>query len=299
MSEVSKDEKKQQQPVSADALEDDFYMEDAVIDSNDEAALSDTNDDIDQPADMSVNGLKRKREETIEETQNTQGNEKKKKKKKNNKKKKQLNPFDIINIWTENTTVQAEYLADRQKIALPNLSSVELDEQSIPVDHLVNNENFKQEHVLDALSNYIKFGVAGHKKLGKKPTVKASPVALVITHSAVRAVDLVRALKDFSSTAKVAKLFAKHFKIEEQIDFLGREAIHIGVGTPNRLLTLVEQGYLKLDALELVVIDTERNAKRFNIFDLQEVRTDLFNFLGTNITPLFKKENSKLKIGLF
>ena len=100
-----------------------------------------------------------------------------------------------------------------------------------------------------------------------------------------------------ASTAKIAKLFAKHFKIEEQIDFLGREAIHIGVGTPNRLLALVEQGHLKLDNLELVVIDTERNPKRFNIFDLQEVRTDLFSFLGTYISPLMKNGNTR--VGLF
>lgn len=72
----------------------------------------------------------------------------------------------------------------------------------------------------------------------------------------------------------------------------------MGVGTPNRLQALVEQGHLNLDNLELVVIDTERNAKRFNIFDLQEVRTDLFQFLGKNISPLMK-EGSKLKIGLF
>lgn len=105
------------------------------------------------------------------------------------------------------------------------------------------------------------------------------------------------ALKEFSTTAKVAKLFAKHFKIEDQIYFLEHEAIHMGIGTPNRLQALIEQGHLKLDNLELVVIDTERNPKKFNIFDIQEVRTDLFNFLGAHISPLMKE--GKAKIGLF
>lgn len=71
----------------------------------------------------------------------------------------------------------------------------------------------------------------------------------------------------------------------------------MGVGTPNRLQALVDQGHLKLDNLELLVIDTERNPKKFNIFDLQEVRTDLFQFLGKNISPLMKE--GKAKIGLF
>lgn len=71
----------------------------------------------------------------------------------------------------------------------------------------------------------------------------------------------------------------------------------MGIGTPNRLQALVEGGHLKLDQLELVVIDTERNPKKFNIFDIQEVRTDLFKFLGTYISPLMKE--GKAKIGLF
>jgi protein CMS1 len=107
----------------------------------------------------------------------------------------------------------------------------------------------------------------------------------------------ISALKEFAATAKIAKLFAKHFKVEDQIWFLEHEQVHIGVGTPNRLQALVEQGHLKLDNLELVVIDTERNAKKFNIFDIQEVRTDLFNFLGKSISPLMK--DGKAKIGLF
>ncbi|OBZ90394.1 Protein CMSS1 [Choanephora cucurbitarum] len=268
---------------SGDDFEDDF-QEEALVYSDNEQALSEAEE---APTDT----LKRKEPPTSGEP------EKKKKKKQNKKKKGPTNPFDTINVWQENTDVQAEYLADRQRLAMPNLSSVELEEQQLPKTNLVNNQLFKQEHVLDALPNYVKFGVVGHKKLAKKPNVLASPVALIITHSAIRSVDLVRGLKDFASTAKIAKLFAKHFKIEEQIDFLGREAIHIGVGTPNRLLALVEQGHLKLDNLELVVIDTERNPKRFNIFDLQEVRTDLFSFLGTYISPLMKNGNTR--VGLF
>ncbi|GAA5794883.1 U3-containing 90S pre-ribosomal complex subunit-domain containing protein [Helicostylum pulchrum] len=265
-----------QKQASADDFEDDFQEEEAVFSDNEPAI-----EDDEAPV------LKRKAPESVEP----------KKKKKQQKKKRVLNPFDTINIWGEEPSVQAEYVADRQKISLPKLSSVELEEQNLPESGFVDNKNFKQEHVLEALPNFVKFGVAGHKKLAKKPTVLASPVALIITHSAIRAVDLGRALKEFGTTAKVAKLFAKHFKIEDQIYFLEHEAIHMGIGTPNRLQALVDQGHLKLDNLELVVIDTERNAKKFNIFDLQEVRTDLFTFLGAHIAPLVKE--GKTKIGLF
>lgn len=159
---------------SADDFEDDFQEEETVFSDNEPAF-----EDEETP------GVKRKAPESEEPV-------KKKKKKQQKKKKISNNPFDTINIWDEPPTIQAAYLEDRQKIALPKLSAVELEEQQLPASALVNNENFKQEHILEALPNFIKFGVAGHKKLGKKPTVLASPVALIITHSAIRAVDLGR-----------------------------------------------------------------------------------------------------------
>lgn len=163
-------------PISADDFEDDFVEEEAVFSDNEPAI-----EDDEAPV------IKRKAAPTESEEA-----PKKKKKKQQKKKKISTNPFDAINIWEEAPSVQVEYLADRQKIALPKLSAMELEEQILPESGLVNNANFKQEHVLDALPNFVKFGVAGHKKLAKKPAVLASPVALIITHSAVRAVDLGR-----------------------------------------------------------------------------------------------------------
>lgn len=165
-------------PVSADDFEDDFQEDQGLVFSDNEAAYSDDNNNEEE------RGVKRSAE--------TEEPEKKKKKKQKKKKNRELNPFDTINIWQETPRVQAEYILDRQKLALPHLTAVELEEQTIPESQIVKNGNFKQEHTLEALPNYIKYGVAGHKKLAKKPTVKASPVALVITHSAIRAVDLVR-----------------------------------------------------------------------------------------------------------
>lgn len=161
-------------PVSADDFEDDFQEEDVVYSDNEPAI-----EDEEAPQ------VKRKAPESEEAP-------KKKKKKQQKKKKVSNNPFDTINIWEESKDIQAAYLADRQAIALPKLSTVELEEQALPESAIVDNKNFKQEHILDALPNYVKYGVAGHKKLLKKPTTLASPVALVVTHSAVRAVDLGR-----------------------------------------------------------------------------------------------------------
>lgn len=45
---------------------------------------------------------------------------------------------------------------------------------------------------------------------------------------------------------KIAKLFAKHFKVQDQIDLLSKQYFPVAVGTPNRLAKLVELGALSL-----------------------------------------------------
>ncbi|KAI7868292.1 U3-containing 90S pre-ribosomal complex subunit-domain containing protein [Spinellus fusiger] len=268
---------------SADDLDDDYALEEVYSD----------NEVVDETSDVPAT-LKRKTPvDTPEEVQTTD-------KKKKNKKKSTIltrDPFLNLNVHTEPISVQYTYMADRHQKAMSKLTSVELEEKCLVEKAFVNNELFKYEHTLDELPKYIKFGVAGHKKLSKKPRELASPVVLVLTHSAVRAVDLVRSLKEFNETAKIAKLFAKHLKVEEQVTFLKTHPIHIGVGTPNRLNTLLEQGHLKLDRLELVAVDTERNAKRFNVFDNDAVREDIFSFLGDAIAP--RMQQGKTKLGLF
>lgn len=74
-----------------------------------------------------------------------------------------------------------------------------------------------------------------------------------------------RALKgELDKAAKVAKLFAKHFKIEQQIQYLQEKPLHIGVGTPNRIRVLTEEGKLgqvQHLSLGLIVLVRSRSLK--------------------------------------
>eukprot|EP00117_Sycon_ciliatum_P019759 scpid7001/ scgid17807/ Uncharacterized protein C3orf26 homolog len=149
-------------------------------------------------------------------------------------------------------------------------------------------------------SQYLNTAVSGwSKSLGKlKGTKHGRPVLLVITSSAVRAVDLIRAAGEFSSGCQVAKLFAKHFKLEQHKEFLTKTTVHIGVGTPNRILRLVESGHLSLKRLKYVVIDwTLKDAKQRQIYQIPEVVQDLVNLTLTSIVP--RVQDGKTKIGLF
>ena len=61
---------------------------------------------------------------------------------------------------------------------------------------------------------------------------------------------------------KVGKLFAKHFKVEEQRADLATRRLAAAVGTPNRLAKLADLGALRLDRLRLIAVDVHLDAKQ-------------------------------------
>ena len=61
---------------------------------------------------------------------------------------------------------------------------------------------------------------------------------------------------------KVGKLFAKHFKVEEQQADLAKRRLAVAVGTPNRLTKLADLGALRLDRLRLIAVDVHLDAKQ-------------------------------------
>lgn len=103
-------------------------------------------------------------------------------------------PFsDLFHVFKADVATQYAYVQDRQRKALPDLSSVELEEQTLPESQFVDNAKFKHpEHPLESLPDYVKYGVMKHKQLATKPEVLASPTVLVLTHAAMRAADLCR-----------------------------------------------------------------------------------------------------------
>lgn len=65
-----------------------------------------------------------------------------------------------------------------------------------------------------------------------------------------------------TQAARIGKLFAKHLKQAEQEAMLASTVMHLGVGTPNRLLKLAQSGALKLDRLQYIVLDVQQDVKR-------------------------------------
>lgn len=100
---------------------------------------------------------------------------------------------------------------------------------------------------------------------------------LVFCSSAIRCTFVKRRF----SHVRVVKLFAKHIKIKDQINFLKRKIkVSVGLATPSRLVQLISIDRDLFDHLENIIIDTSKDKRELNILDVKETRRDLYQFLG-------------------
>merc|ERR1712150_255097 len=128
-------------------------------------------------------------------------------------------------------------------------------------------------------------------------TQPGSPLLLVICGSGLRAANLTRELRNFSDGVQICKLFAKHIKLAEQIKFLKSRKTHIGIGTPNRIKALLDEGVLKLDQVKYFVVDWSfRDTKFRRIADIKEIRKDLYDMFSTHLISRVKDKKGKFAL---
>jgi len=78
-----------------------------------------------------------------------------------------------------------------------------------------------------------------HTRLQQRTKSCGAPTLLFLTGAALRVADLTRVLKSKTLQGEkgsgVAKLFAKHFKLEEHVKYLKKTKVGTAVGTPGRV----------------------------------------------------------------
>lgn len=116
---------------------------------------------------------------------------------------------------------------------------------------ITDTTSFGQDRITDNLPAFLeKFAPSRTKKKGPKlsdaPKEPGSPHTLVVAGAGLRAADLTRALRKFQTKeSMVAKLFAKHIKLKEAIETTKKTRMGIGIGTPQRLFDLLENGKIR------------------------------------------------------
>lgn len=125
----------------------------------------------------------------------------------------------------------------------------------------------------------------GFKKvLNTKSKENGCPNVVILTASAIRATEIINSLSQ-NLHCKIAKLFAKHFKLQDQMETLSKQHFPIVVGTPNRICKLCEMGALKLNECHLVLIDVTKDIKQLNILSMADVKDDFYNFMEKHVEP--------------
>lgn len=171
-----------------------------------------------------------------------------------------------------------------------SLSAMELGDLRPPTSGLVSFNSPNSSNLLGC----IKTTFPDWKSVLNKK--KACLSVLIITSSAIRATELIKQLSSIRVHSGIGKCFAKHFKIEEQLEFFSSNRPAIAVGTPNRLQKLFSSShaYFNFESVKLCIIDTQRDAKERNIFEIPETCTDLLMFYRTSILPALKDNRVKL-----
>ncbi|KAJ9210701.1 hypothetical protein DTO166G4_7661 [Paecilomyces variotii] len=174
----------------------------------------------------------------------------------------------------------ADHFAQRTKKFNKEMTPVELNDLHVPEQAFLDTTSFESRK-LESLPEFLKTFKGKDEDLAKASEEKGSPHTLVVAAAGLRAADLVRALRPFQNKeSMVGKLFAKHIKLDEAKQFCERARMGFGVGTPVRLIDLIDSGALKLTEVKRIVIDASHiDQKQRGIFDMKEIYLPLLKLL--------------------
>ncbi|KAF9734944.1 hypothetical protein PMIN06_011017 [Paraphaeosphaeria minitans] len=177
----------------------------------------------------------------------------------------------------------ADYVNARTRLYGKELSSVELEDIFVPTRTLRDTTNYTEPRTLENLSAFLKQQFKHIQAVPKES--RGAPHTLVISASGQRAADVFKSLrtglpKQGIRNPNVAKLFAKHMKIADQVENLKQYKVDFGVGTPDRLSALLDQNALSTTNLKRVVVDVSYiDQKKRGILDMKELHEPLIRLL--------------------
>ncbi|KAI8627866.1 U3-containing 90S pre-ribosomal complex subunit-domain containing protein [Xylariaceae sp. FL1651] len=176
----------------------------------------------------------------------------------------------------------ADHLAQKTRRFGTDLKPVELSALDISPNAIRDSSSFSETRNLENLPAFLEAHAEDPKTLGDAPKENGSPHTIIVAGAGLRAADVVRAVRKYQTKkVTVAKLFAKHIKIEDSKKFLQSHRTGVAVGTPLRLNDLVESGTLKLDKLERLIVDASHiDQKKRGIMDMKETMIPLARWLS-------------------
>lgn len=189
----------------------------------------------------------------------------------------------------------ADHVARQTKRFGTDLSPIELSDLYISANAIRDTTDFAKTRTKENLADFLEQFAAAEgkegqekeketKRLGEAPPKNGAPHTIVVAGGGLRAADLVRASRKFQKKGNVvSKLFAKHFKVEEQKKFLAKSKTGIAIGTPARLMELLDNGSLSVEYLKRIVVDASYiDQKKRGVLDMKDTMMPLSKWLTRN-----------------
>ena len=161
----------------------------------------------------------------------------------------------------------------------------------------------ESSHPLTALPAHIRkaLGASAARRLTDPPTTPPTttnqPYILILCSSATRCTTIIKALRPLHLPYQTTlKAFARHLKLSEQREQLDGSDVRVCVGTPRRVIDLMDCGALLLERAVLCVVDCQEDAKKYSLLTLNEVKDDFFA-LYQRLHPAVRA--GKMKLTLF
>jgi protein CMS1 len=266
--------------------------------------------EIDTPTAQKPAKLKRDRDDFESDKENAASPPAKKKKYKSKKDREAAKPteddkdgagdnFDA-GIAQMDPALLADHFAKTIKRLYRNDTELELEERYLPSSTFTDTTSAIGDRRKGQLGAYLEAVVGDRSRLTSPTKDKASPHTIVLCSSGIRGADLGRVLRTYETEGnKVAKLFAKHFKIEQQAVFLRKTSVGFGVCTPDRVKKLIETKALKTDRLARIVIDgSYLDEKKRGFWNMAEVFRPMLDLLKMDEVQERIKDGS-LKVMVF
>ncbi|KAJ3954507.1 Protein cms1 [Colletotrichum tropicale] len=176
----------------------------------------------------------------------------------------------------------ADYTAQKLARFATDLSPVEISDLSLSANAIKDTTSWTEPRSTDKLAAFLEKFAEKPEKLPTAPEKKGTPHTIIVAGAGLRAADIVRAVRGFQTKkSTVAKLFAKHMKVEEQVKFLQGTRTGIAVGTPARLVELADNGALCLDKVQRVVVDASHiDSKKRGVMDMKDTMMPLARWLS-------------------
>jgi len=268
-----------------DDLEDDFVPDELVASSGEEDTAQGMGDGID--------GFLSADEDAEQDEPPTKGKATSAKRKRREKEKERrakrrrlaetIEVAEPLSIAAQPANKLADYMSDMQAKVFPELTRLEFNDMCIPETAITDTTQWTESRSLDRLVDFIiKVLPVLHKRLSQRSKAPGAPTLLYIAGAALRVADVTRVLKNKrlrgDKGGDVAKLFAKHFKLEEHVAYLKRSKIGTAAGTPGRVGKLLcETDALSVSQLTHIILDISfRDAKKRNLLDIPENRDEIF-----------------------